>query len=94
MQTIKFVTKKNDKVVIWCTTNSLITFKDFMQYILDNCNEPRNFMILDEEKGFVYDFYKVATEMYNMRKRNFEERMNGTQTGKWKNYSDDELRNM
>lgn len=94
MQTIKFVTKENDKVLVWCTTNRIITFRDFMQYILDNSNEPHDFMIVDEKKGLVYDFYKVATEMYNMRKRTFEERINGIQTGKWKNYSDNELRNM
>lgn len=42
MQTVKFVTKKDDKVIVWCTTNRLITFRDFMQYVLDNCSDQKN----------------------------------------------------
>ena len=63
MQTVKFVTKENDKAICWCTTNDL-----------------------------VYDFYRVATEQYGMRKRTFEERMNGVQTGKWSKYTKEELK--
>lgn len=91
MQTVKFVTKKNNKVVVWCTTNRLITFRDFMQYVLDSMNNPKEFMIVDIEKGLVYDMYRVATEMYRMRKRTFEERMNCIYTGKWSKYTNAEL---
>lgn len=38
--------------------------------------------------------YRIATEMYEMRKRTFTERMNNIQTGKWLKYSDEELKNM
>lgn len=38
--------------------------------------------------------YRIATEMYEMRKRIFTERMNNIQTGKWLKYSDEELKNM
>ena len=82
MQTVKFVTKENDKAICWCTTNDLVTFRDFMQYILDNTNNPHDFMIIDTKKDLVYDFYRVATEQYGMRKRTFEERMNGSRTYK------------
>lgn len=51
-------------------------------------------MIVDMEKDLVYDMYRVATEMYGMRKRTFEEKMNGVYTGKWEKYSDNQLRNM
>ena len=94
MQIVKFVTKEKDKIIVWCTTNRLVTFRDFMQYVLDNCSDPKKFMIVDMEKDLVYDMSRVATEMYGMRKRTFEERMNGVFTGKWEEYSDSQLRNM
>ena len=97
MQLIKFVTrdtKDKNKILIWCTTNRLITFRDFMQYVLDNVKNPKDFMIIDTEKDLVYDMYKVATEMYGMRKRTFEERMNGVATGKWNKYSNSEVKGM
>ena len=96
MQLVKFVTKDKDKnkVVVWCTTNRLITFRDFMQYILDNMDNPKDFMIVDIKKNLVYDMYKVATEMYEMRKRTFEERMNNDYTGKWAKYTNSDLKGM
>lgn len=89
MQLMKFVTRDtNDKnkIIVWCTTNSLITFRDFMQYVLDSMNNPRDFMIIDTETDLVYDMYKVATEMYGMRKRTFE-----VYTGKWAKYTNSDL---
>ena len=65
-----------------------------MQYVLDNLKNPKDFMIIDTEKDLVYDMYKVATEMYEMRKRTFEERMNGVTTGKWTKYTNSELKRM
>ena len=95
MQLMKFVTrdtKDKNKILVWCTTNRLITFRDFMQYVLDNLKNPKDFMIIDTEKDLVYDMYKVATEMYGMKERTFEERMNDVHTGKWAKYSNDELK--
>ena len=97
MQLMKFVTrdtKDKNKILVWCTTNRLITFRDFMQYVLDNLKNPKDFMIIDTEKDLVCDMYKVATEMYEMRKRTFEERMNGVTTGKWTKYTNLELKRM
>lgn len=85
MQTIKFVTMDTGKVYCWCTTNILKTFRDFMQYILDSCDNPEDFMIWDTKYDKVYNAYKIATEVYAMRKRTFDERMDNIQTGKWKN---------
>lgn len=93
MQKVKFVTKEKDKIIVWCTTNRLIMFRDFMQYVLDTYDYHK-FMIIDIEKNVVYDMYRIATEMYEMRKRTFTERMNNIQTGKWLKYSDEELKNM
>lgn len=94
MQLMKFVTKDKNKVVVWCTTNKLITFRDFMQYVLDSMDNPKDFMLVDIKKNLVYDMYKVATEMYEMRKRTFEERINGVYTGKWAKYTNSELKGM
>ncbi len=93
MQKVKFVTKEKDKTIVWCIANRLFVFRDFMQYVLDTY-DPHKFMIIDIEKNVVYDMYRIATEMYEMRKRTFTERMNNIQTGKWLKYSDEELKNM
>jgi len=97
MQLMKFVTrdtKDKNKILVWCTTNRLITFRDFMQYALDNLKNPKDFMIIDTEKNLVYDMYKVATEIYGMKERTFGEIMNDVHTGKWAKYSDDELKGL
>ena len=94
MQKVKFVTEEQDKIVVWCETNSIIVFRDFMQYILDYMNEPEKFMIIDTSNDLVYGAYCIATKQYEMRKRTFEERMNNVQTGKWARYSDTELKEM
>ena len=65
-----------------------------MQYILDNMDNPKDFMLVDIKKNLVYDMYKVATEMYEMRKRTFEERMNNVYTGKWSKYTNSDLKGM
>lgn len=54
MQTVKFVTVEKDKVMVWCETNSIIIFRDFMQYVLDDMNHPEDFMIIDTRNDLVY----------------------------------------
>lgn len=83
MQTVKFVTTDDTKVYVWCTTNRLDKFRNFLQYILDNANNPEDFYVIDVKKNLVYNAYNIATEMYHMRKRTFDERMDNIQTGKW-----------
>lgn len=83
MQTVKFVTKENEKIIVWCTTNTLTGFRNFLQYILDNTNIPEDFYMIDLKSDLVYNAYRIATEVYKMRKRTFEERMEDIQTGKW-----------
>ena len=92
MQKVQFVTEETAKVIVWCETNSIIVFRDFMQYVLDNMNEPKKFMIIDTTNDLVYGMYCVATKQYEMRKRTFEERMNDIQTGKWSKFTDEELK--
>lgn len=94
VQTVKFVTVEKDKVIVWCETNSVVVFRDFMQYVLDNMNNPEDFMFIDTRNGLVYGMNCIATQQYKMRKRTFEERMNDVQTGKWSKFSDIELKGM
>ncbi|HAU84624.1 MAG TPA: hypothetical protein DCW90_03680 [Lachnospiraceae bacterium] len=94
MQTVKFVTTDDKKVLVWCETNKLSMFRDFLQYILDSCKDPENFMIIDTKNDLVYDAYRIATEMYQMKKRTFEERMNNVQTGKWAKFTDGQIKEL
>ena len=68
MQTVKFVTTDKEKVYVWCTTNTLTGFRNFLQYILDSSNTLEEFYMIDIEKDLVYSAYRIATEMYHMRK--------------------------
>lgn len=83
MPFVRFVTMDDKKVACWCETNMLKMFRDFMQYILDSCNNPKCFLLWDVENNKVYNAYQVATEVYEMRKRSFDEKINNIQTGKW-----------
>ena len=85
MQLIKFITKENDEYICWAATNTLKGFRDTMQFILDNFNEPKQTMILDTNNNKVYDFYNIATKQYHMRKRTLMERLSNIQTGNWNN---------
>lgn len=85
MQLFRFVTMDDKKVICWCETNILKLFRDFMQYILDSCKSPKDFLLWNVQNDKVYNAYQIATEQYGMRKRTFDERMNHIQTGKWKN---------
>jgi hypothetical protein len=82
MQLVKIVTidKKKNKVIVWCTTNEEKSFFDFMQYILDSLSKLEDFLIWDVKADQVYSMYGIATKQFGMRKRTFEERMNGVQT--------------
>lgn len=59
MQTVKFVTKENDKVICWRTINDLVTFRDFMQCILDCMDNPHDFMIIDTKKILSMTFIEL-----------------------------------
>lgn len=94
MQKVRFVTEEKDRVVLWCETNSIIVFRDFMQYVLDDMDNPEDFMIIDTRNDLVYRAYCIATKQYEMRKRTFEERMNNVYTGKWSKYTNADLKGM
>lgn len=90
MQTVEFITiddmskpPSERKATVWCRTNTLKGFRDFMQYVLDSCERPQEFMVIDVGKDLAYDMYRLATEQFGMRKRSFHERMENIQTGCW-----------
>lgn len=82
MQLVKIVTinQEKNKVTVFAETNEPGFFKDVMQYILDSCDKPEDFLIWDTKADLVYKMYDVATKQYGMRKRTFEERMNNVKT--------------
>ena len=84
MQTIRFLTLNEGKQpTLWCETNCLKMFRDFMQYVLDSCDRPGDFLLWDSKTNKVYNMEQVATEQYFMRKRSLLERLDNFQTGKW-----------
>ena len=83
MHTYKFITEDNGKVTCWCTTNDIKTFRDFMQYILDNADDPKRFVLVDTDDNTSGNVYNIAINICKMRKRNFYERLNNIPTGNW-----------
>ena len=79
MQTFKFITQEPNKTTIWCTTNQMETFFTFIQYVLDNANNPERFYIADVTNNKAYRLVGLAN-YFCMRKRNFEERMKDIKT--------------
>ena len=80
MQTLKIVTKEQDKWICWCETNQFQTFREFIQYILDCMSEPEEFSVIDTQNQKIYGVRAIA-DSYGMRKRNFLERLQNVKTG-------------
>lgn len=79
----RFIThdRKNNNTIVWCTTAGKDeTYFNFIQYVLDSCNAPEEYMIM-KDNGVCYDMLGLATDVYKMRPRTFEERMNDIKTG-------------
>ena len=81
IQNIQFMTKdeKKNKWVLWCKTNTVKGVVDFIQYVLDSCNSPESYVALDIDNGKSMTLVAMA-ERLGMRKRTFEERMEGKGT--------------
>ena len=80
MPIVRFLTIDKDKITNWCTTNDVKMYRDFIQYVLDNCNRPGDYKILDTSTNKMYPLLEVA-KYYKMRKRTFDERMKDISTG-------------
>ena len=80
MPIVRFITIDKDNITNWCTTNQLKVYRDFLQYVLDSCNHPEIYRILDTSTNKMYPLLEVAKH-YGMRKRTFDERMQNKTTG-------------
>ena len=68
---------KQHENTVWCTGETIEDFKVFMQYVIDSCSAPETFILENVETRATYDAYKIATELYGLKKRTFDERMHG-----------------
>ena len=68
---------KRRENTVWCTGETTDDFKAFMQYAIDGMNNPEILILENVENGVTYDAYKIATELYGIKKRSFEERIKG-----------------
>jgi hypothetical protein len=68
---------KRRENTVWCTGETTEDFKVFMQYAIDGMNNPEILILENIETGVTYDAFKIATELYGIKKRTFEEKMRG-----------------
>ena len=72
-----------NKLVKWCECYLGETmFYEFIQYVIDCCNEPEDYYIFIEGIRYSINLMTVA-ELLGMRKRTFEERLKGNLTNQW-----------
>ena len=75
----KIITQEDGKTTVWADIVTADEFQGFMQYIIDGCDNPEKFILLNPDNGVTYDAYKMATLLYGIRKRTFTERMRNAQ---------------
>lgn len=68
---------KRRENTVWYTGETTDDFKEFMQYAIDGMNNPEILILENIETGVTYDAFKIATELYGIKKRTFEEKMRG-----------------
>lgn len=72
--------KEKQEFTVWSIVYTLKALIDFMQYTLDNTNNPEDFWILDVEENVAFGMYDIAKNQFQMRKRTLEERLDNVQT--------------
>lgn len=77
---IGMMNKEKREFTIWSTVYTLKALIDFMQYVLDDLNNPEEFWILDVEEDVAFKMYDIAKNQFQMRKRTLEERLDDIQT--------------
>ena len=82
MENWKVITqdKARKQNIVWASGVGLKRFLSFMQYAIDNCSRVEEFTLINPRNGNTYDAYMMATMLYGVRKRTFDERMNNVQT--------------
>lgn len=84
MEHVLIVTKDQDKITKWCETNTVKVFLDFIQYVLDSCNNPADFWIYVVDRNICVNLLDYATD-HGMRKRTFHEKLKDNRTGSFQN---------
>lgn len=72
--------KEKREFTIWSTVYTLRALIDFMQYVLDDLDNPEEFWILDVEENVAFKMCDIAKNQFQMRKRTLEERLDDIQT--------------
>lgn len=72
--------KEKREFTVWSTVYTLKALIDFMQYVIDNLNNPEEFWILDVEEDVAFKMCDIAKNQFQMRKRTLEERLDDIQT--------------
>ena len=80
MEHVLFITKNKDHYTKWCDTNSVKTFLNFIQYVLDSCNKPEEYFIYVVDKNICVGLVEYANKN-GMHKRTPEERNQDIITG-------------
>ena len=80
MEHVFIITKDENKITKWCDTNSVKTFLNFIQYVLDSCIKPEDFFIYVIEKNICINMVEYATKN-GIHKRTPEERNQDIITG-------------
>ena len=77
---IGMMNKEKREFTIWSTVYTLKALIDFMQYVIDDLNNPEEFWILDVEEDVAFKMCDIAKNQFQMRKRTLEERLDDVQT--------------
>lgn len=70
------------KRLVWATINGTVNFCQMMQFFIDASNDAgfiKDFLFV-KDNGICYDAYRLAKEVYGVRKRTFKERMDNVIT--------------
>lgn len=66
---IGMMNKEKREFTIWSTVYTLKALIDFMQYVIDDLNNPEEFWILDVEEDVAFKMCDIAKNQFQMRKR-------------------------
>jgi len=60
---------------VWFTGTTTEDFIQFMQYAIDGMSNPEILILENIENGVTYDAYKIAINMYGLKKRTLTEKL-------------------
>lgn len=66
---------KRKENTVWFTGVTKEDFIQFMQYAIDGMSNPGILILENIETGVTYDAYKIAVEIYGLKKRTLVEKL-------------------